>query len=56
MALAYVNSRPFLGSNIIGASKMDQLRSNIASLDLALSDDVLAQIEAIHTRYTYPCP
>ncbi|MCP8688938.1 NADP(H)-dependent aldo-keto reductase [Marinobacterium sedimentorum] len=56
MALAYVNSRPFLGSNIIGASKMDQLRSNIASLNLALNDDVLAQIEAIHACYTYPCP
>nr|WP_067290831.1 NADP(H)-dependent aldo-keto reductase [Marinobacterium profundum] len=56
MALAYVNSRPFLGSNIIGASKMDQLRSNIASVDLTLSDDVLAQMEAIHSRYTYPCP
>lgn len=56
MALAYVNSRPFLGSNIIGASKMDQLRSNIASVDLDLSDDVLAQIEAIHARFTYPCP
>jgi aryl-alcohol dehydrogenase-like predicted oxidoreductase len=56
MALAYVNSRPFLGSNIIGASRMDQLRSNIASVELVLSDDVLVQIEAIHARYTYPCP
>ncbi len=56
MALAFVNSRPFLGSNIIGASRMDQLRRNIASAELALSEDVLARIEAIHTRYTYPCP
>ncbi|NVK44319.1 MAG: NADP(H)-dependent aldo-keto reductase [Oceanospirillaceae bacterium] len=56
MALAYVNSRPFLGSNIIGASKLEQLRSNIASAELELSTDVLAQIEAIHSRFTYPCP
>ncbi|GGO87723.1 NADP(H)-dependent aldo-keto reductase [Marinobacterium nitratireducens] len=56
MALAYVNSRPFLGSNIIGASTMAQLRSNIASADLELSGDVLERIEEIHTRFTYPCP
>jgi aryl-alcohol dehydrogenase-like predicted oxidoreductase len=35
---------------------MDQLRSNVASVDLELSNDVLAQIEAIHARFTYPCP
>ncbi len=56
MALAYVNSRPFLGSNIIGASRMDQLQSNIASVDIELGEAVLAGIEAIHRRYTYPCP
>ena len=56
MALAFVNSRPFLGSNIIGATRMAQLEANIASVDLELSTDVLAEIEAIHQRYTYPCP
>lgn len=56
MALAYVNSRDFLGSNIIGATKMDQLRANIASVDLQLSDELVEQIEALHNRYTYPCP
>lgn len=56
MALAYVNSRPFLTSTIIGATTMDQLRSNIASIDLALSEDVLAEIEAIHAEHPNPCP
>jgi len=56
MALAYVNSRPFLGSTIIGATCMDQLRSNLASLQLTLTTDLLAEIEAIHQRYPNPCP
>ena len=46
MALAYVNSRPFLGSTIIGATRMDQLRSNLASLQLPLTADLLA-VDAI---------
>jgi aryl-alcohol dehydrogenase-like predicted oxidoreductase len=56
MALAYVNSRPFLTANIIGATDMQQLSSNIASVDLQLSDEVLAEIEAIHQRYPNPSP
>ncbi|MDR9436458.1 MAG: NADP(H)-dependent aldo-keto reductase, partial [Thiohalophilus sp.] len=56
MALAYINSRPFLTSNIVGATDMGQLRSNIASIDLILSDEVLAGIEAIHQQYPNPSP
>ena len=56
MALAFVNSRPFLTSTIIGATTMAQLRSNIASHGLRLSRDVLEEIETIHKRYTIPCP
>jgi aryl-alcohol dehydrogenase-like predicted oxidoreductase len=56
MALAYVNSRPFLTSTIIGATSLEQLASNIASIDLELSAEVLAEIEAIHQRHPNPCP
>lgn len=56
MALAFVNSRPFVGSTLIGATTMEQLRSNIASVELKLSDEVLNGIEAIHTRYPNPSP
>lgn len=56
MALAYVNSRPFLTANIIGATTMQQLRDNIASIDLSLSEEVLQGIEAIHARNSNPCP
>ena len=56
MALAYVNSRTFVTSNIIGATRMDQLRDNIASIDLELPDDVMEGIEDIHRRCPNPSP
>jgi aryl-alcohol dehydrogenase-like predicted oxidoreductase len=56
MALAYVTSRPFVTSNIIGATSLAQLESNLSSHDLTLSDEVLAGIEAIHTAQPNPAP
>lgn len=56
MALAYVNSRDFLASNLIGATTMAQLRDNIASADLQLDDEVLRGIESIHEAHPNPCP
>lgn len=56
MALAFVNSREFVASNIIGATTMTQLKANIASVDLNLSQEVLQGIEAIHALSSNPCP
>lgn len=56
MALAYVNTRRFLTSNIIGATTIEQLESNIASLDVTLSDGVLAAIEDVQRRISNPGP
>jgi len=56
MALAYVNSRSFLTANIIGATTMPQLESDIASINLELSEEILQAIEQIHTRYPNPGP
>lgn len=56
MALAFVNSRPFLTSNIIGATTMEQLESNLASESLRLEPAVLEAIEAVHRRLPNPCP
>jgi aryl-alcohol dehydrogenase-like predicted oxidoreductase len=56
MALAYVNTRPFVTANIIGATTEAQLASNIGSIDVKLSPQVLEEIEAVHQVYTYPCP
>ncbi|MGQ5524115.1 NADP(H)-dependent aldo-keto reductase [Chitinimonas sp. PSY-7] len=56
MALAFVNSRPFVASNLIGATTLKQLEENIASVDLTLSADVIASIEAIHANNANPAP
>lgn len=56
LALAYVNSRPFVTATIIGATSLDQLRTDIGSIDVTLSDEIVAEIEAIHTSIPDPCP
>ncbi|WPO98042.1 NADP(H)-dependent aldo-keto reductase [Pseudomonas sp. HR96] len=56
MALAFVTSRPFVTSNIIGATNLEQLHSNLGSAELVLSEEVLAGIEAIHVKQPNPAP
>tara|TARA_R110002049_G_scaffold22979_9_gene81549 strand:- start:6684 stop:7724 length:1041 start_codon:yes stop_codon:yes gene_type:complete len=56
MALAYVNSRPFVKSTIIGATNMDQLKENIGSVNVKLTDEVLIGIEEIHKSIPNPAP
>ena len=56
MALAWVTSRPFVTSNIIGATTLTQLETNIGSLDIRLDDAVIAGIESIHTKQPNPAP
>lgn len=56
MALAFVNSRPFVTANIIGATTMEQLRTDIGSIDVAVSPEVEAKIDAIHQLVGNPCP
>lgn len=56
MALAFVNSRSFVTSNIIGATSTEQLKSNIDSAHLTLTSDVLDAIEAVHTQQPNPSP
>jgi len=56
MALVYVNTRPFLTSTIVGATTMEQLRSNIDSINVTLSAEVLEGIEAIHNEHPNPSP
>ena len=54
MALAFVNSRPFTTSNIIGATTMKQLRENIGSVDIDLDDKIIEKINLIHTNNPNP--
>ncbi|MGF1725959.1 NADP(H)-dependent aldo-keto reductase [Photobacterium nomapromontoriensis] len=56
MALAFVNQRPFVASNIIGTTTLAQLEANIQSIDLLLSDEVLTDLHAIGVQYSNPCP
>ncbi len=56
MSLAYVNSRTFVTSNIIGATSLHQLRENIDSQDVRLPKVVLRKIEKIHLHNANPCP
>lgn len=56
LALAFVNQRWFTASNIIGATTRDQLKENIQSEYVTLSDECLKEIEAVHLRYTNPAP
>ncbi|MFM0054459.1 NADP(H)-dependent aldo-keto reductase [Paraburkholderia phytofirmans] len=55
-ALAFVNSRPFVTSNLIGATSLDQLKENIASVEVKLSPEVLAEIDKLHELQPNPAP
>lgn len=56
LALAFVRSRTFVVSTIIGATTLDQLKENIDSINLELSADALKEIAAIHARFPNPAP
>tara|TARA_E500000178_G_scaffold119329_1_gene119377 strand:- start:342 stop:1379 length:1038 start_codon:yes stop_codon:yes gene_type:complete len=56
LSLAFVTDRPFVTSNIIGATTMEQLAENIATADVTLSADILAEIDAVHNRIPNPAP
>jgi aryl-alcohol dehydrogenase-like predicted oxidoreductase len=56
MALAFVNQQPFLTSNIIGATNLEQLQENISSIDLTLSKEIMKEIEAVHNKIPNPAP
>jgi aryl-alcohol dehydrogenase-like predicted oxidoreductase len=56
LALAFVNTRPFVTSNIIGATTLAQLQENLDSIHVTLSDEILQKLETIHARIPNPCP
>ena len=56
MALAFVYSRSFLTSCIIGPSSVEQLNEDVGALDIKLSDEVLEKIDEINEQCPNPCP
>ena len=56
MALAFVTQQPFVTSNIIGATTMEQLKENIATIDVVLSDEISKEINAVQAIIPDPAP
>ncbi|MEZ4911358.1 MAG: aldo/keto reductase [Saprospiraceae bacterium] len=56
MALAYVNEKPFVGANIIGATTVPQLIENIESINIKLPDEVITAINQVHKSHANPAP
>ncbi len=56
LSLAFVNQRPFVTSNIIGATTIDQLKENIGSIHFELSDELLKEIDQIQELQPNPAP
>ncbi|BAP13443.1 MAG: aldo/keto reductase [Alcanivorax borkumensis] len=56
LALQFVTTRPFVTSNIIGATTLAQLEENLKSIDVPWDKDLEKALNAIHTRFPYPAP
>ena len=54
LSLAFVNDRSFVTSNIIGATNLTQLKENIDTASIKLSDDILEEIDIIHEAIPNP--
>ena len=56
LAQSFVNSRPFVTSNIIGATTMDQLRENVESINIEFTDEMSDRVNKIHNNNPNPSP
>ena len=56
MSIKFCEIQDFVTSVIIGATTMEQLKTNIESVNVNLSDDVIKKINKIQTIYPNPCP
>ena len=56
LAIAFVTSRPFVTSNIIGATSLEQLEVILGSQELAVTPELEAKINAIHQVHSNPAP
>ena len=56
MSLAFINQQPFITSNIIGATNLDQLKENIESIKVTLSEAIIEEINQVHNTYPNPAP
>jgi aryl-alcohol dehydrogenase-like predicted oxidoreductase len=56
MALKFCEIQPFMTSVIIGATTMDQLKTNIESVNINLTEEVINEINEVQKIYPNPCP
>jgi len=56
MSLKFCEIQPFMTSVIIGATTMEQLKTNIESVNVKLTDDIVKEINKVQTIYPNPCP
>ena len=56
MALRFTLTKPFVASTILGATSMEQLKTDIEAIDLPWDDELSAAVDAIHLVHTNPCP
>ena len=56
LSLAYVTDRPFVTSNIIGATTMEQLTENINSVEIKLNSEIIKKIEKVQNLIPDPSP
>ena len=56
LAQSFVNTRPFVTSNIIGATTMEQLKENVESINIEFTDEIMEKINLIHNNNPNPSP
>ena len=56
MSLRFCELQPFMTSVIIGATTMEQLKTDIESVNVNLSDEVIKEINEVQKIYPNPCP
>jgi aryl-alcohol dehydrogenase-like predicted oxidoreductase len=56
LAQSFVNSRPFVTSNIIGATTMGQLKENVESINIEFTDEMMNRVNEIHNSNPNPSP
>ncbi|MGJ0506405.1 MAG: aldo/keto reductase [Methylocystis sp.] len=56
LAIAFVTSRPFVTANIIGATSMAQLKTDLDSLNVTITPEIEQRIDEIHQRHSNPAP
>ena len=56
MSIKFCEIQKFITSTIIGATTMEQLKTNIESVNVTLNNEILKEINNVHSIYSNPCP